>query len=248
MTVRPGSRMEPFACHEKPTQPHQLGCALHCPALRRGPSPMCLTRFPVSVRSIQRLAQRDRVEMLIQCSRGGRICITELGSFTGSVGQFLEGFPPELTVSFVTGVATMVVRARQSKSLLGARGRALCHGFSEDRGRDGRRRPPPAQIRTGTSNSYGSCLESGAESNTGKRVDRLRRGQVACDDPHETTPWHPVTLASTTKLSKSELLHLVEKLRHPFQVTGDGVIIQPSLTDASQPFSHRLNRPVTPPD
>jgi len=88
--------------------------------------------------------------------------------------------------------------------------------FFKDRGRDGRCRPPPAQIRTRASNSYGSCLESGVESNTGERVDRLRQREVACNDPHKATPRHLVTLAPPTKLGKPKLLHFVKELFHPF--------------------------------
>lgn len=47
-------------------------------------------------------------------------------------------------------------------------------GFFEVRGRDGHHWPPPAQIRTRTFSSYGSCLESGVESNTGERMNDLR--------------------------------------------------------------------------
>ncbi len=53
-----------------------------------------------------------------------------------------------------------------------------------------------------------------------------------------------MTLTSTTKLGEPVLLHLVEELGHPFQVTGDGVIVQPALAHPAQPFSHRINRPV----
>ena len=53
-----------------------------------------------------------------------------------------------------------------------------------------------------------------------------------------------VTLAPATKLGKPELLHFVEKLRHPFQVAGDGMIVQPTATDSSQPFASRIDRPV----
>jgi len=51
-------------------------------------------------------------------------------------------------------------------------------------------------------------------------------------------------LASTTKLGEPVLLYFVEKLGHPFQVAGDGMIVQPALADPAQPFTHRLNRPV----
>jgi len=85
--------------------------------------------------------------------------------------------------------------------------------FFQDRGRDGCCRPPPAQIRTRAFNSYGSCLESDAESNTGKWVDRFGQREVACDDPHEARPSHAVTLTPATKLGKPELLHFIEELR-----------------------------------
>jgi len=75
-------------------------------------------------------------------------------------------------------------------------------------------------------------------------VGRLGQWEVAGDDPREARPTHPVTLTSATKLGKPERLHFVEELRHPFQVAGDGLIVQPTLTNPSQPFTDRINRPM----
>ena len=96
----------------------------------------------------------------------------------------------------------------------------------KDRGRDVcRQAPPPAQIRTRASDSYGSCLESGSEFFTRRRVQDLRLWDVTAEHASEPRPAPAMPLAATPKLTKPKLLDLVEQLVHPLPVAGDGMLV-----------------------